>query len=444
MNRTIAGLSIFLLAAFGIGAEVLTLQDALIKSLERGYQSRIDAADSTARQWQKRNVIAGYLPQVSYAARFMRYEQSMVDMTNFMYGGYPGTEDIMLRNNSLTHEFSVSQPISNGGTEIVAIRMAKHAKAAQDAGYAANRGNLIVQVQQAYFELVKAFEYRRIGEQDLEWAQRNHESARIKKESGIIPLTDFLRWEREVSEKKAALVQTDASIASQRAQLNMLMGIAPGADTMYNAENFESFEASFDTLTPAKGSIDGNAQLQSLKAYSALAHENVRMAIGSALPKLNAFAAWNNEVKWDEPVQTFGTGGSWTAGLTLSVPIFNGFRNSTAYKESQWDALKSDLTFQQAKSGLEANLIRIERFREASRINAVSAKQLWDLNQRNLAIMEDRYAVGQTGLLDFIDMQRAVAASRLGYVQKVLETLTLETEYRNATGKLEVMHEAGK
>ena len=132
------------------------------------------------------------------------------------------------------------------------------------------------------------------------------------------------------------------------------------------------------------------------------------MAVTGVLPKLNAFASWNNEVKWDKSVETFGTGGSWTAGLMLNVPLFSGFKNSTAYKESRWDAIKSDLSIKQAKSDLETNLIRIGRFREAARINAVSAKELWDLNRKNLAIMEDRYAAGQIGQLDLIDMQRAV------------------------------------
>ena len=435
MKRLVAG--VILLSAIAASADILTLQHSQDKALRQGYQVRIDAADNSARQWQKRKIITGYFPQVTYGANLMRYEKSLVDRANFMYGGFPGTEDIMMRYNSLTHEFTLTQPVSNGGAEIVAIRMAKHTKAAQEAGYAANRGNLIVQVHQTYYELVKAFEYRRIGEQDLVWAQRNYESAMIKKESGILPLTDLLRWEREVNEKKASLVQTDALIAFHRAQLNALMGDKPESDTQYETQRFEEFETCFNNLSPAKGRIDDNPQLKSLEEYRALAREGMNMAVAGALPKLNAFASWNNEVKWDRRVETFGTGGSWAAGLMLNVPIFAGFRNTTAFKESKWDALKSDLVYEQAKSGFEANLVRIERFREASRINAVSAKDLWDLNRKNLAIMEDRYAAGQIGQLDFIDMQRAVAASRLGYVQKVLETLALETEYLNAIGKLE-------
>ena len=256
-----------LFIVFTLTAETLTLQNAQSRSLKQGYQVLIDEADNSARQWQKRNVIAGYLPQVNYRASFMRYEQSTVDDANFMYGNFSGvndttgyiindlTKNYKMRDNSLTHEFSITQPVSNGGAEIVAIAMAEHTRAAQEQTYSANRGNLIVQIHQAYYELVKDVEYRLMGEQELKWAQRNYETASIKKESGILPITDFLRWEREVNEKKASLVQTDALIAFHRAQLNALMGDSPSSNAKYIPEKFEVFENSFDSLVFSQGKL---------------------------------------------------------------------------------------------------------------------------------------------------------------------------------------------
>ena len=69
MNRTRTTVGLLLLFAGILSAQTLTLDEARHIALTRGWQSRANKIDNTAREWQKRNAVANYLPQVTYNRR---------------------------------------------------------------------------------------------------------------------------------------------------------------------------------------------------------------------------------------------------------------------------------------------------------------------------------------------------------------------------------------
>jgi outer membrane protein len=438
-NRVIP---LLLLVSLLSGA-VLTLEDAQKSAMENGFDVRIDSLDNEARQWQKRNVVSGYLPQVNYNATVMRYDDLTVEQANGSSGllaglGYPVDESLQMRKNGLSHEFAFSQPITNGGAEVVAIKMAKHTKLAQEEGYEANRTALLLQVNQRYFELIKANKQIDIATQDLGWAKRNLENAESRFTSGILPETDLLRWKREEIEKRAFLLQTEMLVDYQTAELRVALGQDPTVETVIETEVFENFEVQFNEISMESGLVDSSSMLKSLDGYREISEYNRKLAVTSAMPRLNAFASYTKDQKWDGGDEFYTADGVWAGGVALNVPLFSGFRTSTNYFEKKYDARKADVNFEKTKSVMQANLIRIKKQIEATRVGALSASEQFDLNIKNFEIMNDRYSAGQIAQIDLLEMNRAVAASRLDYISKLLETLYHVAEYNNAIGKLEV------
>lgn len=436
-------IGILLTGAVLCPAQVLSLDDACRIALRENYGILANEADNSAREWQKRNAIAGYMPQVNYNATLLRMDDKTVDKANMSINMLPpnlgiDVEKLKTRKTTLSHEISVSQPIINGGAEIVAIGMANHTRAAQTAGYAADRQDLVQTVTKQYFDLLKAKEQCAIITADIAWTQRNLESAQIREAGGTIAKTDLLRWKQQLAEKEHTLTQMHALVALNGAMLAVSLGIQPEAARDWQMEPFTVFEQQFQSLTDLPAAdISGNNRLKSLDSYRMLSKDNVHMTVAGGMPKLNGFVKYSQDQGFDNADKLYTKDGTWVGGLALNVPLFTGFRTTTSYKEARFDARKSDINFQQTKKQFETNLIRIREFYTASRLTAQSARELLTLTEENLAILTTRYEAGQISQLDLLDMQRAVTGTRIDYIGKVIEALNYHTEYQNAIGTLE-------
>jgi len=427
-----------------VSAGEMTLEQAKKQALETGWKIRENQTDNTAREWQKKSVIAGYMPNVTYGATLLRMDDKTVDKANGMYN-MPGmgelfgdVEKLKTRSNTLSHEISVSQPLTNGGMEIVAINMAKHTRAGQIAGYQADREDLLISVTKGYFDFLKASEQKAILEADLAWAKKNFETAQIRFNGGIISRPDLIRWQQQVTEKEHAFNQIEALVAISRAALVQTMGQDPMNTGSFEPQDFSAFETQFSTLKELPtGSIAENSRVESLEAYNMLSEDGRKMAVAAFLPKLNAFAKISKDQGWDKGSDIFNKDRTITGGVALSVPLFSGFRNSTAYIEKKYDAIKSSVTLEQTKAGLSVNLIRIKEMYNATKESVASAKALVTVTEESLSMMNTRYNAGQLTQLDLLDMNRALIGAKIGYMTKVLETISLYEEYMIAIGKTE-------
>ncbi len=417
-----------------LSAEVLSLKEAELRAMNNGFDIRIDSIDDISRSWQKKNVIAGYLPKVDYNANLMRLDDSTA-----YYSALTFVESVVPRPNILNHEFTLSQPITNGGAEIVAINLAKHTKRAQELGYSANRADLILLVRQRYFELIKAKAQIDIAERDLQWAQKNLANAQIRFESGVLSEIDLLRWKRSIIDKRSFLMQSKALDEYQQAELKVAMGIDPLSESTIETDSFEIYETYYHQFELDSGLIDSNLRLQSLDGYREITHDQRKLALTSALPKVNGFGSWGKDQKWGDGADVITSYAKWSVGIGLNVPLFSGFRNSTAYLEKKHDAIKADIDYEKNRNMMAVNLIRITKFIEAAKIGAESAREQLKLNKKAFEIMNDRYTLGQINQVDLLEMNQAVAGSRLEYITRTLEALYLYSEYQNAIGKLEVI-----
>jgi len=126
--------------------------------------------------------------------------------------------------------------------------------------------------------------------------------------------------------------------------------------------------------------------------------------------------------------------GNWIAGISLNVPIFNGFL--TKNKESELKAnsnaanlnivtLKRNIVseIQQAQSGLNSNLDKLE-----STLTQVNFAK--ETVQRAIA----RYKNGVGTNLDLLDAETSLAQARLFYLQDLYRSILSSYQLKKAVG----------
>jgi outer membrane protein TolC len=432
-------------------AEILPLAEAERIAVTNALEIQVTQLELKSMEWGKWNAIANYLPSLSYNGNYLRMDERTVDYANRAFDlmvanlppGIPVPENPNpLYENSFSHEFSLNQPISNGGAEIFAIEIAKHAKRAAELEQEATRHDVIYNTRKAYFDAISSAERTKLEQRYLLWAEQNLSKSQTRYDSGTVPITDLLQWEAEVVQKESDLLQAKATERFLLLTLFQTMGVPPEeVDTTKVLQQLETFEDWYKReRIPLDGSIDysidNNPRYQSIREYTKVVKGNKKLALSRFLPKLNAFytyswPAWNKLKPWEERR-------GWTAGISLSVPLFSGLRNSTSYQQAKYDYKKTVTEEEQIKRQLELNLERIELFQRASVEGVKAALKQRELMDKQLTIMQKRYEGGLINQSQLLEVALAAHQTRIVYILKLFECLLLEAEYLKNKGELEV------
>ncbi|MBD3239080.1 MAG: hypothetical protein GF331_00735 [Chitinivibrionales bacterium] len=447
-------LPILLLSAVA-GADVLTLAEAEHAAVTTGYDMRAQHFKVRAKEWEKRNALANYLPSIEYNATYMRMDpesyNASKDMMQALGGGGaapggapPMTEAELARSpfavyeRSLKHEFKLNQPITNGGRELFAINIARNTMAAVRYEQEAARLQAIHDARKAYFDALSARERTNVAHQTLAWNRQNLAKARVRHETGAIPITDVLQWEADVAQKEGELLEAQATERFMLLTLYQTMGIPPHkADTTVELQPLETYVAWYDR-GPAtlEGTVDSNPTYQSVQAYTEVSEGATNIALGEMLPSINAFVnyGWPAYDDFLPPENTR----SWTAGVVATVPLFKGFRGLTGWRKAKDEYRKAVVEKQQVANQLAVNLDRLAAFYRAAYGKVAASRKQSDLMKKQLEIMQQRYDAGLVNQSQLLEVELGMRQTRIAYIMALFECLMYEAQYRQNVGNLEV------
>ncbi len=483
---------VILVSAVLVGAaqaEVLTLAQAEDAAVTTGFTARSQHFNERAKEWEKWNAVANYLPRISYSLTYLRLDEESVEaaalanrsmfeqfgayardiainesridslesstygfstVPDTAYGIYAqgdvqGQTDadaarspFAVHERSWTHEFTLNQPITNGGVEVVAIGIARHMKRAIEYEQDAVRQQAIYEARKAYFEALSTREFTAVTERTVEWTRGNLEKARVRHEQGVVPITDVLQWQADLAAGESDLLMARARERTALLVLHQAMGITiDKADTAIQLQPLQVYEAWYNQGPVAvSDSIGENPSLLAVREYTSAAKGSNRVAVTQMMPKLNAFLSYGWPA-WDEFLPPEDSR-SWSFGVTASVPLFSGFRNATNYRKTKYEHMKAVVDEQQLANQLAVNLDRIASFYRASYHKVAAAMRQRDLMQRQLEIMQQRYDSGLVNQSQLLEVELGARQAQLGYISALFDCLLLEAEYRMNVGNLEV------
>lgn len=428
-------------------SQVLTLKEVEQKALDQSFAMQAQRSEERSKEWEKWNTVAGYMPSADYTLTYMQMDATTVENANsgfdFINQGLPpGTPPLEnyneLYEKSFAHEIKVTQPIFNGGAEVVAISIARHTKKAIELQEKSAEQDAVYNARKAYFDAITAAEWAKISEQSLVWAKQNLVRSRAKQAAGSVPITDVMQWEAEVLQKESDVLQARAIRQTAMLGLYAAMGMTVSqGDRDAELEGLGVFEKWY-----RKGQMPTNAQAaqgpqyQSLQSYTKAAKGYRNLSVSAFLPKVNAFYQYSWPA-WDKFEPRDDRKG-WTAGVIATVPLFSGFRNSTGVKKAGYQYHKAVVQEQETLNGLEMNFERIALMYRASYKSVEASRKQSELMEKQMRIMQKRYDGGLVSQSQLLEVALGAQQTRLAYVQKLFECLLLESEYRKNAGQLEV------
>jgi outer membrane protein len=330
-------------------------------------------------------------------------------------------------------------------TNWATLKMADAQVAQAEADYRTAQQGLLQRVAQRYFGVLAAQDTLEAQQVAQEAFNRQLDQANKRFEVGLIAITDVQDAKAARDQSAAQVIEAKRALATAEDQLAEVTGKKYDQLSRPGAEMALATPAPADEQEWVNMALDQNTQLLSARLAADIARENVRVAFGGHLPRIdlvgtygkqdgNGTAEFSGLGRFD-PYPSNGT--TQTYGIQVQVPIFSGGATQARVKEQQyrWIAAKEALTVTSRATERATRDAYLGVISDIARVEAL--KQAVQSSQTSLQATEAGYEVGTRTSVDVLDQRRQLVANQTTYAQARYTYLTNVVALRQAAGTLD-------
>ncbi len=401
---------------------VLSLEQALAITLENNRDIR--KAMELRRKLEGKYVEerAAALPQVTVTGTVL---QSGDESQKAFFG--------TSRNDVSQGQAALTQPLFTYGQIGAAIRAARVGLATADDQLRIFRQAALRDVSAAFHDVLLAREIRAIAVQSREQKARLLDEARKKNAAGTATDYDVLAAEVELRNAQPPVLRAENAVRSARDRLRFFLAL-DDRDVDVRGElgaDIAEYPLYDDAIAAARAN---RPELSDLRHRIGVAGELVTIARAGDKPRLdlNAAAGWKSiDIGIAE-----ASGSTWSAGLVLTWPLFNGLRTRGQVAQAESD--RTTLRIEEAKL-LDSIALEcrdaVNAVREAGEIVKALSGAV-DQAERLLSLAEKGYEYGVKTKLEVDDAQLNLSLARGNLARARRDYLVSRVNLAHATGTL--------
>ncbi len=411
--------------------QTITLKEGLHLAFARNETVLIAQENLSKSQQQVREAAADAFPQVSTS---LQYTRNWL-LPTFIFDTPQGQQRVSVgAHNQVIGNIGIRQPIYSGGKTFAALHIARlFRKYSQESVRSAHQ-QVHADVETTFYDLLLAEELVRVTQLALERAQANLNRVQKLHQAGRVSEYDVLRAQVQVAELRPDSIQAENNVALTALAFKNLVGLTPETPIKTTGE--------FRAQSSVKDSSSSQLVSLSLKFRPEILQQRLEVQMrqkaqvvsqAGSRPSLDLLV--NGQWEAQKNDFNFSSGDfnqSWFSGLTLSVPVFDGFRTGAKVAQSRADLRRAELIHQQIERSIHLSVLQAQQQCQEAQLRKNAQVQTVDLARRGLSIAESRYANGVGTQLEMIDAQLSLqrAEADLAIAQRDLAVALVLLEYR--------------
>lgn len=366
-------------------------------SLEEVIQRAVMHAPSMAQaeggvrnaEMGRRAAMASFLPSLSMSSgASLSSSERFNPTTNTSVTG---------SNDSYNAGMNASMDLFTGGRKTAELRDARAQLESAEASAREQRFTVVLAAKQAYYAVLRGGELIRVAEAGVRRARESLEAARIRLGVGSATRSDVLRGELALNEARQTLLQAE----NDRRVATFALGRLVGADGPVEAEPVQTAAQPLplEREELLRLALEQSPRVVAARASVRSGEAGVRSARAQYFPSLRASSGYN----WFNQDPAF-TGGrtSWSFGLGVSLPVFNGLQREASIVRSQ---VQEDVTRAQladARRQVRADVERLAGAVEVAAQRVALTTEALAMAEEDLRVQRERYRLGATTILELI------------------------------------------
>lgn len=401
-----------------------TLVELTDMALSNNPQTKLAWAEIRSSQAGVELARAGYWPQISAGYSITRSR----------------TVNFVGASNSAQTRYSPSLSLSyllwDFGNRSGTLDAAKYALAAAELSNSQTMQDVILAVEQDYYQVLGLQALEAADELSVKDAETSLDAAQQNQKSGLATVGDLYQAEAALAGAQLALQTAQGQLAVANGTLAVEVGLpaatkillAPWNKTVTPVMPPQSVE---QLLAQAR---QARPELLASKAGIQQAIANLEATKGRGLPSLTLAADAGQ-------TRTIGgglsqTANNYSAGLTLSIPLFTGFGDQAANHQAQAKVDISQATTAQLQQTVELEVWQAYQNLHTAAVTLRTTEVQLKSAQQAEDVETARYHIGLDPILNLLTAQTTLASARVQQVQARLNWFTALAALGHAVGGL--------
>jgi outer membrane protein TolC len=358
---------------------------------------------------------SGYYPQIAATADYSKYSLSS-DPTNAALDQYTATA-------------TLTQTIFDFGKTWTQVTIQQRNLDASREDLRNTTSQIVLNVKRAYYGLLQAGKNRDVFKETVAQFEQHLNQAKGFFEIGVRSKFDVTKAEVDLSNARLSLIRAENAVRIGRVILNNAMGIGDAPE--YTIEDTLSFQKNPITFEEARQkAYDNRPDLRSLAARREASEESLSLARKGYLPTLSGNANYTRVGETYPPEQN-----SWSAGVTLTFPLFSGFFTTYQVKEA-----KGNLYVQKANEealrqsvllDVQQAYLSLQEAEERVAVAELTVKQA----EENFEIAKGRYEAGVGSPIEETDALVALSNAKTNFIAALSDYKIAEAALVKAMGE---------
>ncbi len=389
--------------------------------LALGNNPQINAAfhDILASDARIKQVWANYFPQLSWQTGYTKIKQLQLSdaLGKNLTFNYYILGQVTLQ--QMLYDFGVTQ---NQAT----IKRLDYE--AYKTTLSATINDVIYQTKDAYFNLLFAFENRRVAEDTVKKFEMFYNQAKAFYEIGMNPKVDVTIAEVNLSNAKLQLIQADNAVNLAVAKLNNVMGV-PFIDK-YNVQErlkYQPVDVSFNQSVEIARDARPELKLAELKVESA--NQTMKLVKKSYFPTLSV------EGQYQRGGKSWNSNYGYNIGGYLNFPTINGMLIKNEIKEARYLYDKEIANAKNTQNSIYLEIqnafLTLEEKKNQMPVAILGVKQA----KENYELSYGRYRVGEASPTELKDAQINYQQAQLTYYNALYQYNSSKAALEKAIGK---------
>ncbi len=423
MNRTVlilAGVVCLCVPAARAQTQSVTLDEAIVRALET-LPSMVQARGAIGNAHATRLQSWGsWLPSVSASAgNSVNSSTRWDERTQTTVSG---------SSSSYSTSLSANMTLFDGFSRLADHRIANAEVASADASYINTEFQTILQVKQAFFNALAAEELVRISDTRIQRAQEQLNISTEKLNAGTATRSDTLRSHVEVANAELQRLQAVTQLASAEADLARLVGME-GSVTA-EADEMLLVIADVDTTSLREEALAASPQIQQADASERSAAAQHSATTAQYLPRASASysRSWSANDWLD-------LNPSWSARLSFSWTLFNGFTRESNRTRSSWALESARAQAEDIRRQVNSDLTLYLASLAAARTSLEIAEANRAASEEDLRVQRERYRLGAATIVDVLASQVNLDQAEVDIVQARFDYLVAKAQIEALVGR---------
>lgn len=409
-------------AATASAQQAWTLQDCLDYAIEHNIQvqkNRISEERGEVALWQDKGALfpsltfntnhnVGYRPFTEVIS-IVQGDQVTSTRSNVTYqGSYGLNANVTLWNGGINYKNIKAQELQN---RISALTTEQSELTIQE------------QIAQLYVQIMYTKEAEKVNEQLLSTAQSQYDRGVEMMKQGQMAQADVVQLEAQLSSAKFSVVNSRTQLANYKRQLKALLelDLNTAFDVAGNIPTDEQVLAVVPSAQEAYAkALETRPEIKSAELSIEAADMQLNIAKRGYLPTIGASASLGSSHStsskngWGEQMKT---NLNMSAGINLSVPIFDGRRNASNVKTAKLQQLNSKLDLQDKRNALSSTIEQYWLNAYNGQQNYIAAKSRVKSQEASYELLNEQFQHGLKNTVDVLQGRDNVISAEQAMLQ---------------------------